>query len=268
MQCMNCSNIALENKALCEECLADTKNRLIAKQQAWRDGSRASDEKPKDITISSPSAPHVSRLLAFLIDSLSLSILSFLIFSLVSRLLINHNELASLKVNSKDPLYLAKILPTIKSLAMLNLSISIFPAWVYYVFFECSGSKATLGKQLLGLQVCPIKEINLALSSNRFYIKNISYIAVIVFIPFLSSGIFSTTFFTPTVLTIFAVITAIGLLNPFMILFSSRRRGLHDLVGRTQVVQDTPISSSRFVLALIILLSLTCSYLALIFFSK
>jgi uncharacterized RDD family membrane protein YckC len=87
---------------------------------------------------------------------------------------------------------------------------SIVGAWLYFALQESSTNQATVGKRLFGLRVYTRDEqrISFGKASLRFWAKLLS-----------------------------ACILGAGFL---MALSNSERRALHDLLSRTQVLQDSP----------------------------
>ena len=79
--------------------------------------------------------------------------------------------------------------------------------WLYYALFESSAWQATLGKKALGLEVTDLqgRRINFGRASGRFFAKILS--TIILFIGF------------------------------FMIGFTSRKQGLHDILAGTLVMR-------------------------------
>lgn len=80
-------------------------------------------------------------------------------------------------------------------------------SWLYYALLESSSWQATLGKKALGLEVTDMqaRRINFARASGRFFAKILS--TIILFIGF------------------------------FMIGFTARKQGLHDIVAGTLVLR-------------------------------
>ncbi len=82
-----------------------------------------------------------------------------------------------------------------------------FPAWPYFTICECSKAQATAGKRLLGLRVTDEDgdRIGFGRANKRYWSKLLSY--AILFMGFV------------------------------MIVYTSRKQGLHDLIAETLVVR-------------------------------
>ncbi|MBN2017939.1 MAG: RDD family protein [Candidatus Cloacimonetes bacterium] len=90
-----------------------------------------------------------------------------------------------------------------------NISMYIIFIVVYFCAFECSSLKGTIGKMLIGIQVCkqnPNKKISFATALLRFFIKVLS-------------------------LPILPIVV-------LLIIITKKHQGLHDLIAETVVINE------------------------------
>lgn len=90
------------------------------------------------------------------------------------------------------------------------LLVTLVFSWLYYALQEASRAQATIGKRLFGIRVYSLREerISFLRASERFWSKLLS-----------------------------GLILGAGFL---MVLSNSNRRALHDVLSKTQVLQDRP----------------------------
>jgi uncharacterized RDD family membrane protein YckC len=141
------------------------------------------------------------RFVAFIIDAIVLGFIGFILtlpFAMSRGIVpILHGR------GPMNPEDFAPLFAAFGRLFVIRLAIN----WLYYALFESSTWQATLGKKALGLEVTDMQgaRINFARATGRFFAKFLS--TIILFIGF------------------------------FMIGFTDRKQGLHDMLAGTLVIR-------------------------------
>jgi uncharacterized RDD family membrane protein YckC len=146
------------------------------------------------------------RVLAFIVDIAILTLLS----GLLLQPFLDFLGLRELAVTRQHPFGVV-VLRTYG----VWLIVSLIVSWLYYALQESSSSQATIGKRLFGIRVFSAAEerISFARASQRFWAKLLS-----------------------------GLIAGAGFL---MVFSNSEHRALHDLLSKTQVLQDRPERLTR-----------------------
>lgn len=199
---------------------------------------------------------HSARLLAFLFDSLLLSLIADLV-SIVAVVLfsVDGDLMTRLQVSAQadDPSLITLHLAEFRLFAVIMIGAYLIPAALYHVFFEGSFLAATPGKMICGLNIVDTANQPLSVDKalKRFMVKGSAFIFPAIMIPGLSvgctgMGLVSLGLAVTAVLTVLINVT-----NPLFVLLQQERRGLHDMVAGSHVVTRVDVSAARYVACLI-----------------
>lgn len=148
------------------------------------------------------------RLLAYLVDSVVLSIAQWVVVLPIMGLLgINPTAMAvTMEQAQSDPAAMEALTGSLFQMYSILIVVSVLLSWLYFAYMESSEKQATLGKLALGLKVTDSdgNRVSFGTASVRFFSKIVS-----------------------------GLILCIGYL---MIIFDDQKRALHDRMASTLVL--------------------------------
>lgn len=203
MYCSKCGANVPENATFCSACGQPTGEASGAPTAGVPVGGYAPVAAPS-IAMAAPTTKYAGfwlRFVAFIIDVI---ILGFIGFVVTLPFLGSLPFGAMMHGRPMSPEELAPFVGGIGRLALLRIVVN----WLYYAFFESSAWQATIGKKALGLTVTDLegRRIGFGRATGRFFAKILSF-----------------------------MILCIGF---FMIAFTSKKQGLHDILAGTLVLRE------------------------------
>ncbi len=245
MQCLYCDNQAAPRKALCDACFATH----AAPQEYEEEPSPELNFPPTELHDLRGVPPHTTRAAAFLLDALLLSLVADLVSIVTVGLFsVDTDLMTRLQASTAHDAALAtQHLAEFRIFAVFMIGANLIPAALYHLFFE-SFFAATPGKMVCGLKIessvdNPLSAIAVL---KRFAVKGSAYVYYILLIPGISIGWMEMGWLSLVLAILGVMITIINLSNPFLVVFQSEHRGLHDMVAASRVVVHTEATAARY----------------------
>ncbi|HEX5426426.1 MAG TPA: RDD family protein [Candidatus Acidoferrales bacterium] len=203
MYCSKCGANVPENATFCSACGQPTGVATGAPTAGVPVGGYSPVAAPS-IAMAAPTTKYAGfwlRFVAFIIDVI---ILGFIGFVVTLPFLGSLPFGAMMHGRPMSPEELAPFVGGLGRLALLRIVVN----WLYYALFESSAWQATIGKKALGLTVTDLegRRIGFGRATGRFFAKILSF-----------------------------MILCIGF---FMIAFTSKKQGLHDILAGTLVLRE------------------------------
>lgn len=258
---MNCSNEAAPAKALCVDCLALAAKKKTQRKDDWDNRTSRSITSQEVASLNEASAPHFSRILAYIFDSTILLVISSILFWVACTLIVGSEELAKFQNLQKNPRAVSPMVGTLQLILSLSAAMNLLPAWIYYVAFECSNLQATPGKLLVGLKVVGEDGVNFGVATKRFLIKYLALFVPLIIGPILTAGCFGIAVMMMPLLIVLIVSVLVGFIDPLFVIFSSQRRGIHDIFAGTQVIRFRKVALIEIFLCILAIIITMATYL-------
>lgn len=202
MYCSKCGANVPENATFCSACGQPTGVASGAPTTGVTVGGYA--PVAASVAMAAPTAKYAGfwlRFVAFIIDVIILGFIGFVVtLPFMGSLPIG----ALMHGRPMSPDELAPFVGGMGRLVLLRIAVN----WLYYALFESSAWQATIGKKALGLTVTDLegRRIGFGRATGRFFAKILSF-----------------------------MILCIGF---FMIAFTSKKQGLHDILAGTLVLRE------------------------------
>jgi len=184
----------------------------------------------------SKKASFTQRLVAYLIDII---LISFIV-SLISLPFIDQDSINNLNEDSKNiaTKYLAQEIDTkayLDEFSSLSILITIFVSIVYFVLYQFYKSGQTIGKKIMKIKVISEED---TLSINTLVIRSVIINSIfyqivrVALVSFINNSVdyMSIKFALEGIQNLIIIVSAL------MILYSKNKKGIHDIIAKTSVV--------------------------------